>query len=87
MQYSYDDGYTTNGRVGCTQPRCEAAISVAKRVSEEMETEYGDLLGYGIRFGDITGRNTIIKAGRIKKVRFSFKKLLRTIVYGVECVK
>ncbi|PWA40148.1 hypothetical protein CTI12_AA565470 [Artemisia annua] len=46
LKYLYDDGYTKNGRVGCTQPRCVAAISVAKRLSEEMETEYGDLLGY-----------------------------------------
>ena len=60
MQYLYDDGYTKN-RVGFTQTSCVAVISVAKRLSEEMETEYGDLLGYGIRFGDITGRNTIIR--------------------------
>ncbi|KAG1326825.1 pre-mRNA-splicing factor ATP-dependent RNA helicase DEAH7 [Cocos nucifera] len=60
-QYLYEDGYTMNGIVGCTQPRRVAAMSVAKRVSEEMETELGDKVGYAIRFEDVTGPNTIIK--------------------------
>ncbi|KAK2636746.1 hypothetical protein Ddye_031538 [Dipteronia dyeriana] len=41
-QYLHEDEYTINGLVGCTQPRRVAAMSVAKRVSEEMETELGD---------------------------------------------
>lgn len=61
LQYLHEDGYTTNGIVGCTQPRRVAAMSVAKRVSEEMETELGDKVGYAIRFEDVTGPNTIIK--------------------------
>ncbi|KAJ4836427.1 hypothetical protein Tsubulata_043006 [Turnera subulata] len=60
-QYLHEDGYTTHGIVGCTQPRRVAAMSVAKRVSEEMETELGDKVGYAIRFEDVTGPNTIIK--------------------------
>lgn len=60
-QYLHEDGYTINGIVGCTQPRRVAAMSVAKRVSEEMETELGDLVGYAIRFEDVTGKNTVIK--------------------------
>ncbi|GLU04060.1 hypothetical protein SLE2022_212260 [Rubroshorea leprosula] len=60
-QYLHEDGYTKNGIVGCTQPRRVAAMSVAKRVSEEMETELGDKIGYAIRFEDVTGPNTIIK--------------------------
>ncbi|PQP97544.1 hypothetical protein Pyn_01890 [Prunus yedoensis var. nudiflora] len=35
-QYLHEDGYTVNGIVACTQPRRVAAMSVAKRVSEEM---------------------------------------------------
>ena len=58
LQYLHEDGYTKNGMVGCTQPRCVAAVSVAKRVVEEMETELGDLVGYAIRFEDVTGHNT-----------------------------
>ena len=36
-QFLYEDGYCQYGLVGCTQPRRVAAMSVAKRVSEEME--------------------------------------------------
>lgn len=61
FQYLFEDGYTTNGIVGCTQPRRVAAMSVAKRVSEEMECELGDKVGYAIRFEDVTGPTTIIK--------------------------
>ncbi|XP_047338785.1 pre-mRNA-splicing factor ATP-dependent RNA helicase DEAH7 [Impatiens glandulifera] len=60
-QYLHEDGYTNYGIVGCTQPRRVAAMSVAKRVSEEMETELGNLVGYAIRFEDVTGPNTVIK--------------------------
>ncbi|KAL4304663.1 hypothetical protein AHAS_Ahas16G0000800 [Arachis hypogaea] len=60
-QYLHEDGYTIKGIVGCTQPRRVAAMSVAKRVSEEMETELGEKVGYAIRFEDVTGPNTIIK--------------------------
>lgn len=40
-QYLAEAGYTTRGKIGCTQPRRVAAMSVAKRVSEE----YGCCLG------------------------------------------
>lgn len=40
--------------VGCTQPRRVAAMSVAKRVSEEMQVKLGDDVGYAIRFEDCT---------------------------------
>ncbi|XP_020526384.1 pre-mRNA-splicing factor ATP-dependent RNA helicase DEAH7 isoform X2 [Amborella trichopoda] len=60
-QYLHEDGFTQGGIIGCTQPRRVAAMSVAKRVSEEMETELGDKVGYAIRFEDVTGKNTVIK--------------------------
>ena len=34
-QYLAEAGYTSRGKIGCTQPRRVAAMSVAKRVSEE----------------------------------------------------
>jgi pre-mRNA-splicing factor ATP-dependent RNA helicase DHX38/PRP16 len=40
--------------IGCTQPRRVAAMSVAKRVSEEMQCKLGDEIGYAIRFEDCT---------------------------------
>ena len=36
-------------------------MSVAKRVSEEMDVELGEEVGYSIRFEDLTSKNTIIK--------------------------
>lgn len=41
-QYLHEDGYTSYGMVGCTQPRRVAAMSVAKRVSEEIGTNLGE---------------------------------------------
>ena len=35
-QYLAEAGYTANGKIGCTQPRRVAAMSVAKRVAEEV---------------------------------------------------
>ncbi|GAB4818027.1 hypothetical protein N2152v2_005073 [Parachlorella kessleri] len=35
-QYLAEAGYTSRGKVGCTQPRRVAAMSVAKRVAEEV---------------------------------------------------
>ncbi len=40
-QFLHEDKYTHYGVVGCTQPRRVAAMSVAKRVSEEMGVELG----------------------------------------------
>ncbi|CAO3578347.1 unnamed protein product [Absidia cylindrospora] len=60
-QYLHEDGYTTYGKISCTQPRRVAAMSVAKRVSEEMGTKLGDLVGYTIRFEDQTSENTLIR--------------------------
>ncbi|KAF8497217.1 P-loop containing nucleoside triphosphate hydrolase protein [Russula emetica] len=60
-QFLYEDGYCTNGLVGCTQPRRVAAMSVAKRVSEEMQCKLGGLVGYAIRFEDCTSAETKIK--------------------------
>lgn len=47
--------------VACTQPRRVAAMSVSKRVSEEMDVELGEEVGYTIRFEDMTGTKTILK--------------------------
>ena len=60
-QYLHEDGYTKVGMIGCTQPRRVAAMSVAKRVSDEMGTELGDDVGYSIRFEDCTSDKTVIK--------------------------
>ncbi|XP_072516392.1 pre-mRNA-splicing factor ATP-dependent RNA helicase PRP16 [Salminus brasiliensis] len=60
-QYLHEDGYTSYGMVGCTQPRRVAAMSVAKRVSEELGSNLGEEVGYAIRFEDCTSEKTVIK--------------------------
>ncbi|KZV86599.1 hypothetical protein EXIGLDRAFT_574829, partial [Exidia glandulosa HHB12029] len=60
-QFLYEDGYCTyGGMICCTQPRRVAAMSVAKRVSEEMECKLGGTVGYAIRFEDCTSPDTRI---------------------------
>jgi ATP-dependent RNA helicase DHX8/PRP22 len=60
-QYLAEAGYTTNGMIGCTQPRRVAAMSVAKRVAEEFGCRLGEEVGYAIRFEDCTSPETVIK--------------------------
>ncbi len=50
-----------DGVIGCTQPRRVAAMSVAKRVSDEVGCELGSVVGYSIRFEDCTSEQTKIK--------------------------
>ncbi|KAF9762984.1 Pre-mRNA-splicing factor ATP-dependent RNA helicase PRP43 [Nosema granulosis] len=45
----------------CTQPRRIAAISVAKKVAEDMKTEIGNLVGYGVRFDNATSDKTRLR--------------------------
>ena len=60
-QYLIEGGFILKGKIACTQPRRVAAISVAKRVSEEYGCMLGQEVGYKIRFEDMTSPNTIIK--------------------------
>jgi len=56
--------------IGCTQPRRVAAMSVAKRVSDEMGTELGHEVGYAIRFEDCTS-----------EVRFAMRALTKGSIH------
>ncbi|XP_039127054.1 LOW QUALITY PROTEIN: probable pre-mRNA-splicing factor ATP-dependent RNA helicase DEAH6 [Dioscorea cayenensis subsp. rotundata] len=62
-QYLHEAGYTKRGKVGCTQPRRVAAMSVAARVSQEMGVKLGHEVGYSIRIRleDCTLEKTILK--------------------------
>ncbi|KAF8660921.1 hypothetical protein HU200_057351 [Digitaria exilis] len=60
-QYLAEAGYTTTGKIVCTQPRRVAAESIAKRVAEEFGCRLGEEVGYSIRFDDRTGPETLIK--------------------------
>jgi ATP-dependent RNA helicase DHX8/PRP22 len=60
-QYLAEAGFANNGMIGCTQPRRVAAMSVAKRVAEEVGCQLGQEVGYAIRFEDCTSPATKIK--------------------------
>ncbi|KRY50191.1 putative pre-mRNA-splicing factor ATP-dependent RNA helicase mog-1 [Trichinella britovi] len=61
-QYLFEDGYADRGlMIGCTQPRRVAAMSVARRVADEMGVALGEQVGYAIRFEDATSPATVLK--------------------------
>lgn len=60
-QYLHEVGYSELGKIGCTQPRRVAAMSVATRVSEEMNVRLGHEVGYSIRFENCTSKKTVIQ--------------------------
>ena len=61
-QFIAEAGYCRGGRkVVCTQPRRVAAMSVARRVAEEMDCALGEEVGYSIRFEECSGPRTLVK--------------------------
>eukprot|EP01053_Blabericola_migrator_P012582 Blabericola_migrator_1__12581@NODE_7_length_25668_cov_124_338502_g6_i0_p4_GENE_NODE_7_length_25668_cov_124_338502_g6_i0NODE_7_length_25668_cov_124_338502_g6_i0_p4_ORF_typecomplete_len746_score130_95Flavi_DEAD/PF07652_14/1_2e30HA2/PF04408_23/1_7e28OB_NTP_bind/PF07717_16/3_3e18DEAD/PF00270_29/1_3e15Helicase_C/PF00271_31/4_4e11AAA_22/PF13401_6/2_1e10AAA_19/PF13245_6/6_7e09SRP54/PF00448_22/1_1e06ResIII/PF04851_15/7_4e05Herpes_ori_bp/PF02399_15/2_9e05AAA_30/PF13604_6/0_00091PPV_E1_C/PF00519_17/0_0013 len=52
-QFLIDAGYHKGKCIACTQPRRVAAMSVARRVAEEMDVPLGQQVGYRIRFEDV----------------------------------
>ena len=61
-QFVVEAGYTKDGKMCvCTQPRRVAAMSVARRVADEMDVTIGEEVGYSIRFEEATGPKTFMK--------------------------
>ncbi|XP_060768805.1 ATP-dependent RNA helicase DHX33 isoform X2 [Neoarius graeffei] len=60
-QYLYEAGIGRQGIIAVTQPRRMAAISLAGRVAEEKRTQLGKLVGYTVRFEDVTSPETKLK--------------------------
>lgn len=54
-------GLAAGGRIACTQPRRVAALSISKRIAEELGVEWGREVGAKIRFTDKTRSETRIK--------------------------
>lgn len=54
-------GIGHRGVIGCTQPRRIAALSVSRRIAEELGVTWGREVGCKIRFDDRTARDTVIK--------------------------
>ncbi len=54
-------GRGERGRIACTQPRRVAALSISRRVAEELGVAWGREVGCKIRFNDQTTPQTVIK--------------------------
>ncbi len=56
-----DAGRGVLGKIACTQPRRVAALSVSRRIAEELGVAWGREIGSKIRFKDHTAPETYIK--------------------------
>ncbi|MBK9989454.1 MAG: ATP-dependent RNA helicase HrpA, partial [Verrucomicrobia bacterium] len=54
-------GRGVRGKIACTQPRRVAALSISRRVAEELGVGWGREVGCKIRFNDQTSDATVIK--------------------------
>jgi ATP-dependent helicase HrpA len=54
-------GQGVRGRIACTQPRRVAALSISRRVADELGVEWGREVGCKVRFSDQTSPQTVIK--------------------------
>jgi ATP-dependent helicase HrpA len=54
-------GRGVRGRIGHTQPRRIAARTVAERISEELGSPLGEVVGWKVRFTDQVGDTTLVK--------------------------
>lgn len=61
MLHYYATHPDSDKMICCTQPRRVAALNVAKRVADEMDVEFGQEVGYTIRFEDFTTDRTVLK--------------------------
>jgi ATP-dependent helicase HrpA len=54
-------GLGARAMIGCTQPRRVAALSISRRIAEELDVSWGREVGCKIRFDDRSGTDTVIK--------------------------
>jgi ATP-dependent helicase HrpA len=54
-------GLGIEAKIGCTQPRRVAALSISRRIAEELDVPWGREVGCKIRFDDQTSGHTYIK--------------------------
>ena len=76
-QYLAEAGYSSRGKIGCTQPRRVAAMSVSKRVAEEVGCRLGM---WQIQYKNftphvITWKKNVSNAGGNISDKFSIKKI------------
>ncbi len=60
-KFCLEAGRGLDGTIGCTQPRRIAALTVARRIAEELGEEPGRTVGHKIRFHEKTSPGTLVK--------------------------
>ncbi|GGZ75200.1 ATP-dependent helicase [Ignatzschineria indica] len=60
-KFCLEMGLGARGTIGHTQPRRLAALSVAERIAEELDTPLGDFVGYKMRFNEEISDKTVLK--------------------------
>ncbi|MEE4608635.1 MAG: AAA family ATPase, partial [Desulfobacteraceae bacterium] len=60
-KFCLEAGRGLDGMIGCTQPRRIAALTVARRIAEELGQTPGQTVGHKIRFHEKTGPRTLVK--------------------------
>lgn len=60
-QMLLNSGLNGDGKILILQPRRIAARLLARRVAQELNTRLGDLVGYQVRFDDVSTKNTKVK--------------------------
>mmetsp|Transcript_6965 Transcript_6965/g.10791 ORF Transcript_6965/g.10791 Transcript_6965/m.10791 type:complete len:600 (-) Transcript_6965:43-1842(-) len=53
--------FNTSNKIGCTQPRRIAAMTISKRVATELNSNIGDKVGYCVRFEKVLNKKVRIK--------------------------
>lgn len=57
----HEAGYSESGMIGVTQPRRIAALSVSEYIAKQLKCERPNIVGYKMRFADLTSDATKIK--------------------------
>lgn len=57
----HEAGYSQTGIIGITQPRRIAVLSVSEFIAKQLKCERPDIIGYKMRFADVTDERTKIK--------------------------
>src|SRR5207253_10665870 len=61
LKICLEAGLGIEAKVGCTQPRRVAALSISRRIAEELNVTWGREVGCKIRFDDRSSAHTFIK--------------------------
>lgn len=69
-QFIYEKFDFDTFRICCTQPRRIAAMSISKKVSKDLGYKLGTVVGYSVRFENLSTVSTKIKYVKMIKIHY-----------------